>query len=110
MDWVLGHRIFVQALMVGTIALTVVLFIVLPKGLFPQQDLGQLMGTTDAPQDVSFKTMYERQLAVNQIVQADPDVANTVSFIGSGNGSTGNTGNMFVDLKPMPPRAPPPTK
>jgi multidrug efflux pump subunit AcrB len=62
------------------------------------------MGFTEAPQDVSFKTMRERQLAVNQIVQADPDVANVVSFIGSGNGSTGNTGTVFVDLKPMPPR------
>ena len=104
LDWVLGHRRITQALMLGTIGLTIFLFIVLPKGLFPQQDLGQLMGTTDAPQDVSYKTMYERQLAVNKIVQEDPDVANAVSFIGSGNGSTGNTGNMFIDLKPMPPR------
>jgi hydrophobe/amphiphile efflux-1 (HAE1) family protein len=104
LDWVLDHRRFVQALMVATIGLTVFLFIILPKGLFPQQDLGQLIGSTQAPQDVSFKTMRERQLAVNAIVQADPDVANVVSFIGSGNGSTGNTGTVFVDLKPMPPR------
>jgi len=62
------------------------------------------MGFSQAPQDVSFKTMHERQLAVNQIVQADPDVANVVSFIGSGSGSTGNTGTVFVDLKAMPPR------
>jgi hydrophobe/amphiphile efflux-1 (HAE1) family protein len=104
LDWVLGHRRLVQALMVGTIGLTVFLFIILPKGLFPQQDLGQLIGSTQAPQDVSFKTMRERQLAVNAIVQADPDIANVVSFIGSGNGSTGNTGTVFIDLKPMPPR------
>ncbi|MEP7049944.1 MAG: efflux RND transporter permease subunit, partial [Pseudomonadota bacterium] len=104
LDWVLDHRRLLQAVMVGTIGLTVFLFIILPKGLFPQQDLGQLMGFSEAPQDISFKSMYERQLALNSIVQADPDVANVVSFIGSGNGSTGNTGTVFVDLKPKPPR------
>jgi hydrophobe/amphiphile efflux-1 (HAE1) family protein len=104
LDWVLGHRLLVQAIMLGTIGLTVFLFIHLPKGLFPQQDLGQLIGSSQAPQDVSFKAMQERQLSVNRIVQADPDVANVVSFIGSGNGSTGNTGTVFIDLKAMPPR------
>ncbi len=107
LDWVLDHRRLLQAVMVGSIGLTVFLFIILPKGLFPQQDLGQLMGFSEAPQDVSFKTMYERQLALNSIVQSDPDVANVVSFIGSGNGSTGNTGTVFVDLKPKPPRVTP---
>ena len=104
LDWVLEHRRVVQALMVATIGLTVVLFILLPKGLFPQQDLSQLMGFSEAPQDVSFKTMYDRQLAINSILGKDPDIANTVSFIGSGNGSTGNTGSVFVELKPKPPR------
>ena len=104
LDWVLDHRRLIQVVMVGTIGLTVFLFVILPKGLFPQQDLGQLMGFSEAPQDVSFKTMYERQLALNKIVQQNPDVANVVSFIGSGNGSTGNTGTVFVDLKPKPPR------
>ena len=95
----------VQASMLATIGTTIFLFIVLPKGLFPQQDLSQLIGFSEAPQDVSFKTMYERQLAINGIVQSDPDIANVVSFIGSGNGSTGNTGSVFVELKPKPPRA-----
>ncbi|HEY4103029.1 MAG TPA: efflux RND transporter permease subunit, partial [Polyangiaceae bacterium] len=104
LDWVLNHRFLVQAIMLGTIGLTVFLFIVSPKGLFPQQDVGLLAGFSEAPQDVSFKTMYQKQLTVNQIVQADPDVANVVSFIGSGSGSTGNTGTVFVDLKPIPPR------
>ena len=104
LDWVLEHRRVVQALMVATIGLTVVLFILLPKGLFPQQDLSQLMGFSEAPQDVSFKTMYDRQLAINSILGKDPDIANTVSFIGSGNGSTGNTGSVFVELRPKPPR------
>jgi hydrophobe/amphiphile efflux-1 (HAE1) family protein len=104
LDWVLGHRRIVQLIMVSTIGLTVFLFIILPKGLFPQQDLGQLMGFSEAPQDVSFKTMYQKQLALNKVVQADPDVANVISFIGAGNGSTGNTGTVFVDLKPKPPR------
>ncbi len=104
LDWVLDHRRLVQGLMLGTIGLTVYLFIILPKGLFREEDLGQLMGASEAPQDVSFKTMYEKQLAVNKIVQADPEVANVVSFIGAGSGSTGNTGTVFVDLKPKPPR------
>src|SRR5450755_3727357 len=104
LDWVLDHRRLIQMVMVGTIGLTVFLFVILPKGLFPQQDLGQLMGFSEAPQDVSFKTMYERQLALNEIVGADPEVANVVSFIGAGSGSTGNTGTVFVDLKPIPPR------
>ncbi len=107
LDWVLDHRRFVQLTMLGTIGLTVFLFIALPKGLFPQQDLGQLMGFSEASQDVSFKAMYEKQLSLNRLVQADPDVANVISFIGSGNGSTGNTGTVFVDLKAKPPRLTP---
>ncbi len=107
LDWVLDHRRFVQLVMLSTIALTVCLFIAVPKGLFPQQDLGQLMGFSEASQDVSFREMYDKQLSLNELVQADPDVANVVSFIGSGNGSTGNTGTVFVDLKAKPPRVTP---
>ncbi len=104
LDWVLGHRGITLLITVGTLVLSVMLFATVPKGLFPQQDAGALAGFTQAPQDVSFKTMRARQEAVNAVVQQDPDVAHVVSFIGASNGSTGNNGPVFIDLKPMPPR------
>jgi hydrophobe/amphiphile efflux-1 (HAE1) family protein len=105
LDWVLRHERWVQVLTLATVALTVFLFIEVPKGLFPQQDTGQIAGFSEAPQDISFPAMRDRQEAINAIVQADPDVGHVVSFIG-GNGSTTNTGTVFVDLKPKPPRRP----
>ena len=82
----------------GTIALTVYLFTIIPKGLFPQQDTGRIMGATEAPQDVSFPRMKQRQEALNAVVGKDPDVLHYVSFIGGGRGA-GNTGTLFIDLK-----------
>jgi len=102
LTWVLGHTHLMLAVVGLALALTVVLFILIPKGLFPQQDNGLLIGTSDAPQDVSFFTMRTRQKALNDVVQSSPDVAHNVSFIGGG--GTTNTGNVFVDLKPRPPR------
>ena len=101
LGWVLRHRGLTLAVTLGTVALTVGLFITIPKGLFPQQDTAFLTGFTEAAQDVSFSTMRERQQAMNAIVRADPDVAHMVSFIGGGPGATGNTGTMFVELKPL---------
>jgi hydrophobe/amphiphile efflux-1 (HAE1) family protein len=97
--WVLRRRKRVGALTLATIAGTVGLYVVVPKGLFPQQDVGMLMGFSEAPQDISFPAMRARQERVIAIVVADPDVAHVVSFVGAGSGSTGNTGTMFVDLK-----------
>jgi hydrophobe/amphiphile efflux-1 (HAE1) family protein len=104
LDWVLCHQRWVQLITVSTVALTVVLFILIPKGLFPQQDNGMVMGFSEGPQDISFAAMSDRQKAVNAVVQADPEVSHTVSFIGTGSGSTSNTGTVFVDLAPKPPR------
>jgi len=92
--WVLGHRRIMQAVTLGTLGLTVYLFVVVPKGLFPQQDTGSMMGTSDAGQDTSFPAMKARQEAVNTVVRADPDVKNVISFI-----SSGNTGTMFIELR-----------
>jgi hydrophobe/amphiphile efflux-1 (HAE1) family protein len=102
--WALRHRALMVILMGVTLSLTVYLSIQIPKGLFPQQDTGQLSGFTDAPQDISFPAMKARQEALNEVVRADPDVDHFISFMGSGNGNTGNTGNMFISLKPSPPR------
>ena len=105
LGWVLRHRTFMAGVTVATVFVTVALFVVVPKGLFPQQDTGMLSGISQAPEDVSFPAMKARQEALNAIVLADPDVAHAVSFIGSGFGaSAGNSGNMFVDLRPKPPR------
>src|SRR5262249_23426952 len=90
----LDHRRFTMALTLGTVALTVYLFGVIPKGLFPQQDTGMMMATTDAPQDTSFPAMKARQEAVNAVIKADPDVKNMISFI-----QGGNAGTCFVELR-----------
>ncbi len=104
LDWVLRHRKFTLGLTLGTIGLSVFLFATVPKGLFPQEDTGVIAGFSDAPQDISFRAMKQRQMALNAVVKSDPDVAHVVSFIGASHGSTGNNGTVFVDLAPKPPR------
>jgi hydrophobe/amphiphile efflux-1 (HAE1) family protein len=103
--WVVGHHVSMLFVTVGMIALAVVLFAKMPKGLFPQQDTGVLMGTTEAPQDVSFAALRERQERVNALVGKDPDIGHVLSFIGGGpGGSSGNTGTIFAELISAPPR------
>jgi hydrophobe/amphiphile efflux-1 (HAE1) family protein len=105
LGWVLRHQRVMQLVTLATVVLTVVLFVVVPKGLFPQQDVGMLMGTSEAPQDVSFPSMKARQEAINKVVGEDPEVSHVVSFLGGGPGSgAGNSGTMFVELKTKPPR------
>jgi hydrophobe/amphiphile efflux-1 (HAE1) family protein len=100
--WVLRHRPLTLAVTFLTLGLTVYLYKAVPKGLFPQQDTGQLMGFSEAPQDVSFPAMLERQQRVNEVVRADPAIAHMVSFLGAGpGGSAGNTGTIFAELKPL---------
>jgi multidrug efflux pump subunit AcrB len=104
--WVLRHQYLVLGLTIATIAATVLLFIEVPKGLFPQQDTGLITGFSDAPQDVSFPSMKARQEAVNAVIGEDPDIMFALEFTGAGgnNGTTGNTGTAFIQLKPKPPR------
>jgi len=97
--WVLDHARLTLALTIATVGVTVWLAIVVPKGLFPQQDTGLLAGFSEASQDISSTAMRALQEKVNAVVQADPDVAHTVSFFGGGSGS-GNTGTVFVTLAP----------
>jgi hydrophobe/amphiphile efflux-1 (HAE1) family protein len=99
--WVLRHGTVTLLIALGTVGLTIYLYIVTPKGLFPQQDTGMITGVTEASQDISFAAMVERQQRVNKIVTADPDVAHLAVFMGGGGGaSTGNTSTMFIALKP----------
>jgi hydrophobe/amphiphile efflux-1 (HAE1) family protein len=101
---VLAHRGLTLLVTFATMALSVALYIHIPKGLFPQQDTGFLMGFSEAAQDASFTAMRDRQQAINAVVKADPDVAHFVVFTGGDNASTGNTARMFIDLRPTPAR------
>ncbi len=102
LDFVLRHRITMTIVTFAMIALSVFLYVRVPKGLFPQQDVGMLMGFSEAPQDVSFASMKERQERINAVVNEDPDVSHAVSFIGGGPGGSGNnTGSVFIELKPF---------
>ncbi len=97
--WILRRRRLVGLMTVATVVATVILYIVVPKGLFPQQDVGMLMGFSEAPQDVSFGAMYTRQERLIEIVKSDPDIAHVVSFLGAGPSATANTGTVFVELR-----------
>ncbi len=103
LGWVLDRQPLMLAVTVAAAVLTVVLYVVVPKGLFPQQDTGIISGTSDAPQDISFPAMRERQEALNAVVMQNPSVAHLVSFIGGG--SAPNNGFFFIQLKPRSERS-----
>ena len=86
----------------GTMALTVYLYIIVPKGFFPQQDTGRLFGNIQAAQDISFQAMRQKLSEVVEIIKNDPAVDNVTGFTGGGgNAGTTNTGRMFIALKPL---------
>jgi multidrug efflux pump len=96
--WVLDHGPITVLILLATIALNVFLYVKIPKGFFPQQDTGQLIGRIQADQSISFQAMREKLADFISIVRADPAVRNVVGFTG---GSQRNTGSMFVTLKPL---------
>ena len=99
--WVLRHQLFTQMLTVATLVATIWLYGSTPKGFFPQQDTGLLIGTTEAAQDVSFAEMARKQQQMVKILLADPAIATVGSFVGSGSGGAAqNNGRMFIALKP----------
>ena len=104
LDGVLRFRKLTLLVTLGAVALTGYLGYVIPKGLFPQQDTGQLNGTAEAPQDVSYLTTRDRLQGVASAVLTDPDVHHAVAFIGGGAGSRGSSGSLFVELRPKPAR------
>jgi hydrophobe/amphiphile efflux-1 (HAE1) family protein len=108
LGWVVRHKRLMAGLSTVIVALTVYLYVYVPKGLFPQQDTSMIMGFTEAPQDVSFAAMKERQASLNQVLLQDPDVLHVNSFTGGGFGaSAGNTGSVFIALRDRPARKAP---
>jgi len=99
LDLALRWRFVTLMVFFATLGLSVYLFILIPKGFFPQQDVGLITATSEASQDISFKAMQSRQEALAKIVMADHDVASIAMNIG-GSGRAGNNGNMFITLKP----------
>ena len=102
LEWVLERQVLTLLVAVGTLALTVVLYLIVPKGFFPLQDTGAILGVSEAEQTVSFRAMAERQEAVAKVVLKDPAVESLSSFIGvDGVNTTLNSGRMMINLKPL---------
>jgi len=103
--WTLDGALAVAPLtllvLVGAIALNVYLFIHVPKGFFPQQDTGRLMGSVLADQNTSFQTMDRVLSRMIDVVKADSAVENVIGFTGGGGGTTTNTARLFIALKPL---------
>jgi hydrophobe/amphiphile efflux-1 (HAE1) family protein len=98
---VLRHRFITLMTMLGTIALTGYLYMVIPKGFFPEQDTGLIIGLSEAAQDISFQAMAERQQALLNALVRDPAVASIGAAVGAGGGNTTvNNGRVYIALKP----------
>jgi HAE1 family hydrophobic/amphiphilic exporter-1 len=102
---VLRHQPLTLAVFFATLGLTVILFAMMPKGFFPQQDTGLLYASTEAAQNISFDDMVRKQQQAAEILRADPAMGSVPSSIGSGGGNTTNTGRMFPSLKPFSERS-----
>jgi hydrophobic/amphiphilic exporter-1 (mainly G- bacteria), HAE1 family len=99
LDLVLRHRFVTLLVFFATLALSVYLFAIIPKGFFPQQDTGLITGISEAAQDVSFADMMRHQEALGEVVLNDPAVAHVAMALG-GSGNAANNGRMFITLKP----------
>jgi hydrophobe/amphiphile efflux-1 (HAE1) family protein len=100
--WALRHSRFMLILTLVTVLVNVGLFIVIPKGFFPEQDTGRLSATIQAEQDISFQGMKDKFTEVVDIIRSDPEVDYVAAFTGGGGGgTTTNTGRMFITLKPF---------
>ncbi|WP_288377251.1 MdtB/MuxB family multidrug efflux RND transporter permease subunit [uncultured Pseudomonas sp.] len=101
LTWVLKHQPLTLLVAVGSLALTVFLYIIVPKGFFPVQDTGVIQGISEAPQSISFSAMSERQQALSKVILQDPAVQSLSSYIGvDGDNATLNSGRLLINLKP----------
>jgi multidrug efflux pump len=102
LTWVLKHQPATLAVAVATLLATILLYLFIPKGFFPIQDTGVILGISEAEQTVSFAAMAERQKALTAVILRDPAVASLSSFIGiDGTNTTLNTGRIQINLKPL---------
>ena len=101
LSWVLEHQQATLVVATATVAVTALLYILIPKGFFPDQDTGLIQGVSDATESVSYAEMADRQQALAQAILKDPDVESLSSFIGvDGNNVTLNSGRFLINLKP----------
>src|SRR5438093_562248 len=100
LGWALRHPLLIVALLAAAIGLNVYLYIVIPKGFFPEQDTGRMMGFIRADQTTSFQAMQEKMSQMVQLVRADPAVDTVTAVTGGGFGAR-NSGFMFIALKPL---------
>jgi hydrophobic/amphiphilic exporter-1 (mainly G- bacteria), HAE1 family len=100
LDWCLGHRKTVLGVAFSTFALTVLLFVTIPKGFFPSEDIGQIRATVEGPQDISYPAMVDMVQKAAGIIRNDPNVETVMA-----RATNGNAGFMFIDLKPRKSRA-----
>ncbi len=101
LTWVLRHQPLTLLVAIGTMALTVLLYLAVPKGFFPAQDTGVIQGISEAPQAISFSAMSERQQRLAEVVLKDPAVVSLSSYIGvDGDNPTLNSGRMLINLLP----------
>ncbi|MGZ4860853.1 MAG: efflux RND transporter permease subunit, partial [Candidatus Angelobacter sp.] len=99
--WVLRHQTITLLATAGALALTLYLYVIVPKGFFPVQDTGVILGISEGPENVSFTSMSERQQKLAKVILQDPDVASLSSFIGiDGTNTTQNSGRIQINLKP----------
>jgi multidrug efflux pump subunit AcrB len=99
--WVLRHRVITLVATAGTVALTVYLYVIIPKGFFPQQDTGFIVAVSEAAQDISYPAMRERQARLIDIVRQDPGIDGVISVVGAGTlNATVNNGLVLINLKP----------
>jgi multidrug efflux pump len=106
LNWVLDHQPLTLLVAVGTLGLTVFLYVVIPKGFFPVQDTGLIQGISEAAPSVSFEAMARSQQALAAAILKDPDVVSLSSFIGvDGTNTTLNSGRLLINLKPRDERS-----
>jgi len=101
LTWVLDHQRLTLYVAAGTLALTAILYVLIPKGFFPDQDTGLIQGVSEAGESISYAAMADRQQALAAAILKDPDVQSLSSFIGvDGNNVTLNSGRFLINLKP----------